>query len=357
MSHSDHNRKNPVAGRGLSSRLQTYLASGAAIGAATASEAGAAIVANTNPQPFGINESVNIDFNGDGQADFQIDHDRVNLNGSDLDYLQLDKNDVSSANSPLPIDFDLTLGTVPRSSYTGDTTWDGADLTAWAGEFGSTPTAADGDRDNDVDIADLLIAQRAFGVDHNWDHGYYADCNGCHPRALTAGTSIGPLDFYDFSESDNAFGLGGTLRANRLIDEDAGQIDADAGATVEPALDAPQFTGLGGAERFIGVRIDLNDEIFPENTFTGANGPGDADDPANYNYGWIGIQITNEADATGIVTSYALETTPGMAIMAGDVGLPPATAAVPEPGSAVMVALGGATLASSWVSRKLWRRR
>ena len=28
-------------------------------------------------QPFGINQEVNIDFNGDGQIDWQLDHDRV----------------------------------------------------------------------------------------------------------------------------------------------------------------------------------------------------------------------------------------------------------------------------------------
>ena len=61
-------------------------------------------MANTTVQSFGINGDVNIDFNNDGQTDFQIDHDRVNLNGTNLDYLQVDKNDVNSADNPLPID-------------------------------------------------------------------------------------------------------------------------------------------------------------------------------------------------------------------------------------------------------------
>ena len=40
-----------------------------------------------------------IDFNSDGQTDFQIDHDRVDVDGTaagpSLDYLQIDKNDIN----------------------------------------------------------------------------------------------------------------------------------------------------------------------------------------------------------------------------------------------------------------------
>src|SRR4029079_4807307 len=50
---------------------------------------------------FGVNGDVNIDFNLDGQVDFQIDHDRVNVSGTNLDYLQLDKNDQNAAANPL----------------------------------------------------------------------------------------------------------------------------------------------------------------------------------------------------------------------------------------------------------------
>ena len=46
---------------------------------------------------------VDIDFNSDGQIDYQIDHDRYNLGGNDLDYLQIDKNDVSSPADPYSI--------------------------------------------------------------------------------------------------------------------------------------------------------------------------------------------------------------------------------------------------------------
>ena len=59
------------------------------------------------------NGTVNIDFNNDTQIDFQIDHDRVNLSGTDLDYLQVDKNDVSSESNPLAID-DFLPDLAPR---------------------------------------------------------------------------------------------------------------------------------------------------------------------------------------------------------------------------------------------------
>jgi hypothetical protein len=59
-----------------------------------------------------------------------------------------------------------------------------------------------------------------------------------------------------------------------------------------------------GQTRYLGVRVDLNNES--------AN-----NDTSEYNYGWIGIKITNEADATGQVVGYGYETQPGVAILAG----------------------------------------
>src|SRR5688500_16036049 len=84
-------------------RLAAYVAAVGA-GATLASSAEGAVVANTTLRPFGINQDVNIDFNGDNLVDFQIDHDRFNLSGANLDYLQIDKNDVNSAANPQPID-------------------------------------------------------------------------------------------------------------------------------------------------------------------------------------------------------------------------------------------------------------
>ena len=65
-----------------------------------ATEAKAIVVSNTNVQNVGINGFANIDFNSDGQTDFQIDHDRVDLTskgGPVVDYLQVDKNDINGA--------------------------------------------------------------------------------------------------------------------------------------------------------------------------------------------------------------------------------------------------------------------
>ena len=97
---------------------------------------------------------------------------------------------------------------------------------------------------------------------------------------------------------------------------------------VQVPFSGPNFVGLGGQVRYLGVKMDLNN--------AGAT-----------NYGWIGIQITNEADATGNVVGYGYETTAGQAIAAG----------VPEPGTMVMAAMGGVFLAGGMLSRKLFRGR
>src|SRR5688572_4440303 len=90
----------------LDARLAAYVAAAAAVGGAFASDVQAAVIGSSTVQPFGINGDVNIDFNSDGQTDFQIDHDRVTLpsGGPTLDYLQIDKNDVNSAANPLAFD-------------------------------------------------------------------------------------------------------------------------------------------------------------------------------------------------------------------------------------------------------------
>jgi hypothetical protein len=253
-------------------RLASYLAATGAAGSLLAGEGLAAVVSNTTVQPFGIDGEVNIDFNLDGQIDFQIDHDRLDLNGTDLDYLQIDKNDFNSAENPIPID-GFNVFTVPD------------------------------------------------GQGRNYDHQYLATDGdiSSYPLALTDGTSIGPDSLgWVFQETDNLQGV--TVRSNRLIDEDASQFDTNAGAPAIPPGGTPGWVGLGGETRYLGVRIDLQDQGFSGNAFPGSNGAEDIDDPANYWYGWIGVRITNEADATGEVVGYAYETELGTAILAGDVG-------------------------------------
>jgi hypothetical protein len=252
-------------------------------------QASAAIVAQRSPQAFGINEAVDVDFNGDGQVDFQIDHDRYNLNGVNLDYLQIDKNDVNGADNPLPVDGFAT--------------------------FPANGTNPNGD-------AQVLSFDNEFG-----DSGGYA-------VALKAGDVIGADSFgsllegtkWDFQEGDNFLGGGTTIRANRLIDEDRGQIDqALSGAPVTlPFGPQPEFpglddwTGLAGETRYLGVRLDLNDAASP-----GLNNGSAEDYASQFWYGWIGVQIDNEADATGVVTGWAYESERGVSIAAGDFG--PAT--------------------------------
>ena len=243
-----------------------------ALGVVLARDAHAAVVANTTVQPFGINGEVNIDFNSDGQTDYQIEQNRVNLNGNNLDFLQIDKNDVNNAANPLPVDAaNNYLTTFPTNGTHPNITWDAGYVTA--------------------------------GTDHFADIGLY-------PSALTKGTLIGPTSFFDFQETSNFNSTGKYIRSNRLIDEDAGQIDFNAGfAIVNPLPGPPNFVGLGGAVRYLGVQVNLNGATLPSGS--------DA-----LNYGWIGIQITNEADATGNVVGWGYETVPGQAIAAGDIGTP-----------------------------------
>ncbi len=251
-------------------RLAAYLAAGSSLTTLLASNASAIVVSNSTVQPFGINQEVNIDFNKDGQIDYQIDHDRVNLNGVNLDYLQLDKNDISSAANPYPID-----------------------------NFSVFPTN---------------------GTPANSDHGYLTNAgpgeSGYYPAALPAGTVLGPnsTGVWDFQEGENFLGSHQIIRANRLIDEDATQIDAanpnpPAGTIgVFPPLGTPGWVGLAGQTRYLGVRLDLNDA-----GHTGFN-----NDNSQYWYGWIGIRITNETDATGEVTGWGYQSELGMPIMAGE---------------------------------------
>lgn len=259
MNFPNTSRRKPgkrAAGSALDLKVASYAASAASLGL-VASEAGAVIVSNTTPQPFGINQEVDIDWNSDGQIDWQIDHDRVNLNGTDLDYLQIDKNDISSAADPFPID--------------------------------------------------PFVVFETNGTNPNADHGFVTDAlpgeQGYYPKALIAGTEIGPLSTgWGFDESDNHQAGGTTIRANRLIDEDAGQIDSNAFIPVTTPSGTPGWVGLNGEVRYLGLRIDLND----------ANAAG------SFNYGWIGVRIDNEGDATGVVTGWGYQTEPDVSILAGE---------------------------------------
>lgn len=270
---------------GLDNRLKAYLVAAGGVGAISASTAEGVVVSNTTPHTIGINQEVNIDFNLDGQTDFQIDHDRYVLSGgSILDYLQVDKNDVSSAANPLPID---NFTTFPVNG---------------------TPANSD---------SEFLTFTNSFGDQGGYAVGLKAGdligATGSSANGLVEGTR------WDFQEGDSFLGTGTRIRANRLIDEDAGQIDTALqpskpltipfGPQPEfPLLD--DFIGNNGEVRYLGVRLDLNDA-----GRTGLN-----NNANQYWYGWIGVRIDNEADATGTITGWAYETTKGVSIVAGDVG-------------------------------------
>ncbi len=271
-------RANVLADEG---RLAAYLATFAG-GVAFASSAEGAVVGNATIQPFGVNQEVNIDFNNDGQIDFQVDHDRVDANGSVLDYLQIDKNDVNGAANPLVMP-------------TGNETF----------PIGATIA-------NDQGAA-----------------GYVAQALGSYPSALNLGDAVGPTSFFDFQEGNNFNGTGRWIRANRMMDEDATQIDQVLGgrtpAQVQIPTDGPNFGSVAGEVDYLGLRMKLNGSV-------------------EYNYGWVGIRIDNQADATGAVVGYAYETIPGTSINAG---------VVPEPGSALLAGLGGLALIGAAARRRL----
>lgn len=272
-----------TAGMTVEARLAAYLAAIGAGATLASSTAEGAVIVNPTIQPFGVNQEVNIDFNGDGQTDFQIDHDRVDANGNVLDYLQIDKNDVNGATNPLAM---------PSGSET----------------FPPGATMA-----NDQASA-----------------AYLTTTQGSYPSALNAGDVIGPASYFDFQEGNNFNGTGRWIRANRLIDEDATQIDQILGGRtpgqVQVPTNGPNFGATIGEVDYVGVKMKLNSS-------------------ADFNYGWIGIRIDNAADATGAVVGYGYETIPNSALLAG----------VPEPGSALMAAIGGVALLGAAVRRRLHR--
>jgi hypothetical protein len=134
--------------------------------------------------------------------------------------------------------------------------------------------------------------------------------------------SFVPGTLWDWQEGSNFLGGGTYIRANRLIDEDMGQIDMNAGrAVTAPFGPQPEFPelddwlGLNGEVRYLGVRVDLNDAAAP-----GLNGNDPVNNPNFHQqhwYGWIGVRILNETDATGEVVGWGYETEPGVSILAG----------------------------------------
>jgi hypothetical protein len=285
------NARTSNGGNSFDARMAAYLAAAGAVGTAIASEAEAIVVYDTTVQPFGIDGAVPIDFNSDGQIDYEIDHDRIDVGaGNNVDFLQLDKNDTNG------------------------------------GSLGENPCP--------INVFDTF-PPNGTALNNTADAGYVINgAQGDYPAALSHGDLIGPASTFDWQETDNFNGSGETIRANRLIDEDAGQCDEmicglTPAQTYDPVT-SPNFTGLGGDVAYLGVRMHM------------ADGPGPA---SQVTYGWIGIRITDEANATGEVVGWAYETSGGP-IRAGQ---------IPEPASILSALVGGAMLGLCFLRRRFRR--
>jgi len=167
----------------------------------------------------------------------------------------------------------------------------------------------------------------------NENTAYIVDTLGDYPQSLAkgvlGGTSFSPpagLQYEDWQDTTNYQGGGTTRLANRLIDYDSG-VDA---ANWNPPPSSPGFfTGQEGVPQYVGFQIDF-------------------DDAGPFHYGWIGVVITDDATASGELIGYAYDDVPLTPVLMGF--------HIPEPATMGLVALGGVTIASSWLGRKIWRK-
>lgn len=162
---------------------------------------------------------------------------------------------------------------------------------------------------------------------------YLEDSPGSYPNPLLAGESSGTLlnpptgfTYESLQDTANYQSGGTTRRANRLIDYDSG---VDEAGTWNPPAGNGNFLGSEGIDQYLPFQIEF-----------------DTSTPA-VNYGWIGVNISDDATASGTLIGYAYETTPLTPISMG---------VVPEPGTMVLAALGGVALAGSWVTRSFRKK-
>jgi hypothetical protein len=134
---------------------------------------------------------------------------------------------------------------------------------------------------------------------------YVVGDNG-HPAALPAGTLIGPDLSYDAAFNNNV--------GNHLVDED---IDPEDNVRDETVFGNFTADSIAGNQQYLGVQFAFE--------------PG-----GDIHYGWIGVDITNADDLTGVVTGFGYDDVAGTPIEAG---------AVPEPSAGLaLLAVGAAGL-------------
>lgn len=219
----------------LDRKLMAYAAGVVAAGLAGVESADAAIISDSTPRPFGVDGTVDLNFNGAGANEFSIGHERT------------------------PDDNDGTDRVILKAPNNG---------------------------------SDAL-------------QGYVVGDNG-HPAALTAGSLIGPDQVYDAAFNGNT--------GNHLVNEDVEPNDDIRDDVVFGNFTADDVVGN---TQYAGVRFQLE-----------SGGP--------FHYGWIGIDITDDQDLTGVVTGFGYQDTPETPIEAG---------AVPEPSTGLaLLAFGAAGL-------------
>ena len=171
------------------------------------------------------------------------------------------------------------------------------------------------------------------GDGNNQSWRYLEDSPGSYPNPLLVGESSGTLinppaglTYESLQDTDNYLSGGTTRRANRLIDYDSG---VDEPGTWDPPAGNGNFLGSEGIDQYLPFQIEF-----------------DTSSPA-VNYGWIGVNISDDATASGTLIGYAYETEPLTPITMG---------VVPEPGTMALAALGGVALAGSWITRNIRRK-
>jgi hypothetical protein len=196
---------------------------------------------------------------------------------------------------PFPLTVDSGLGTTPLIDFDDPITFSDDEFTVGHERQGGNANA-------DRVLIKELETNGGTGAGYVIGSGAFPGL----PSALTAGATIGPAQTYGNGFNGNT--------SNQLIDE-----DFDDNGLFESYTGNFTPDNIVGNVQYIGVKFRLNDNQFDD-----------------LHYGWIGLDITNQADLTGVVTGYGWETDPDTAIPAG--------AGVPEPSSLALLALGATGL-------------